>query len=232
MDRPFKDYAYLWNLDKAKGLDHCTTYNNPSSAMRFLHAIVETVRVKTRDIIDSCRFVSLTCDGSMDCCGKEQELSKSYRDSSLLGNHNLAVPKTSTVFWRKPSTIRTMIMYWTNFVALAQTGQLNRRGHAVKEWQTGNHSCQVSCTPLKVMLQGCLKTVTHIRQGHGPVNRIVLSLQTDPERAPASPTFLWCAGYSSAVAYTCWWNMMATTSGRSRWSIFWKLQGHCVSPAE
>ena len=74
MGRPFKDYAYLWNLDKAKGLDHCTTYNNPSSAMRFLHAIVETVRVKTRDIIDSCRFVSLTCDGSMDCCGKEQEL--------------------------------------------------------------------------------------------------------------------------------------------------------------
>ena len=73
MGRPFKDYAYVCNLDKAKGLDHCTTYNNPPSAMRFLHAIVETVRVKTRDIIDSCRFVSLTCDGSMDCCGKEQE---------------------------------------------------------------------------------------------------------------------------------------------------------------
>ena len=136
---------------------------------------------------------------------------KSYRDSSLLGNQNLAVPNTSTVFLRKPSTMRTMIMYWTNFVALAQTGQLIRRGHAVKEWQTGNHSCQVSCTPLRVMLQWCHKTVTHIRQGHGPVNQIVLSLQTDPERAPAFPTFLWCAGYSSAVANTCstvggtWW---------------------------
>lgn len=73
LSRPFSDFKFLCELDHAKGLDVGTAYQNKKGCTRFLSCLADTVRDETQEKLRDVRFFSLTCDGSMDVSGMEQE---------------------------------------------------------------------------------------------------------------------------------------------------------------
>jgi hypothetical protein len=60
-------------LDRAKGIDHNTTYDNTMAATRFIEFISTTEKEKLNDILSKMKFFSLTMDGSTDDSVTEQE---------------------------------------------------------------------------------------------------------------------------------------------------------------
>jgi hypothetical protein len=73
-NRPFSDYEWVCQLDRSKGLDIGSTYNNTTSAKQFTAAIAKYERQKLTEDIDGKRFLTILSDGSTDSSVKEQEL--------------------------------------------------------------------------------------------------------------------------------------------------------------
>ena len=72
-NRPISDVKWLNQLDRAKGIDHSTTYDNTTAATRFIEFISTTEKEKLNDILSKMKFFSLTMDGSTDDSVAEQE---------------------------------------------------------------------------------------------------------------------------------------------------------------
>ena len=73
MGRPFKDFLYMCDLDRAKGMDIGFTYCNATRCMALLDAVVAPIKQETVSMLDKTKFFSLTVDGSTDLAGIEQE---------------------------------------------------------------------------------------------------------------------------------------------------------------
>lgn len=69
----FRSYNWLCQLDKAKGLDIGETYLNDKKAKEFVENIASVARTDVSLILDTAKFVSVTCDGSSDFMGDEYE---------------------------------------------------------------------------------------------------------------------------------------------------------------
>ena len=73
LDKSFKDYVWLCKLDKAKGLDIGTTYENDMAGRTFAHYISEVETNNTVLLLKKASFFSITIDGATDSGGMEQE---------------------------------------------------------------------------------------------------------------------------------------------------------------
>lgn len=72
-NKSFKDYTWLCQLDKAKGLNVGTTYQNDIACRRFLSHIASGETETTKVLLEKANFFSLTIDGATDISGDEQE---------------------------------------------------------------------------------------------------------------------------------------------------------------
>lgn len=63
---PYTHFSWICQLDQKKGLDIGKTYLNDKSFRVFVEAVAMSVRESIRTEIESSRFVSILCDGSMD----------------------------------------------------------------------------------------------------------------------------------------------------------------------
>ena len=72
-NRPLSDYTWLCDLDKAKGLDMGTTYNNRFACVNFLNSIASVEKSNLNEIMNRAKFFSLSMDGTTDGGSKEQE---------------------------------------------------------------------------------------------------------------------------------------------------------------
>jgi hypothetical protein len=72
-NRPISDFSWLCELDIAKGIDHGTTYNNPTAATAFLECISDVEKERMSELLTGIKFFSLTMDGSADSAVVEQE---------------------------------------------------------------------------------------------------------------------------------------------------------------
>ena len=72
-NRPISDYKWLNALDRAKDLEHSTTYDNPRAATLFLEFISLVEKEKLSSSMREIKFYSLTMDGSTDDSVTEQE---------------------------------------------------------------------------------------------------------------------------------------------------------------
>ena len=73
MGRPFRDFLYLCDLDRAKGLDIGFTYCNATCCIALLEAVAYPIRQETVELLENAKFFSITSDGSTDTTGVEQE---------------------------------------------------------------------------------------------------------------------------------------------------------------
>ena len=73
-NRPFKDFVWQCQLDKAKGLNIGTTYHNDKSARLLTQAIADTERNKVKTEIEGSKFVSILSDGATDSSVTENEI--------------------------------------------------------------------------------------------------------------------------------------------------------------
>jgi predicted DsbA family dithiol-disulfide isomerase len=55
-NRPISDVKWLNQLDRAKGIDHSTTYDNTTAATRFIEFISTTEKEKLNDILSKMKF--------------------------------------------------------------------------------------------------------------------------------------------------------------------------------
>jgi hypothetical protein len=69
----FKNYTWMCQLDKAKGLEIGHTYDNDKAARNFLHHIAKVETQKTSDCLQEAFHFSFTIDGATDISGEEQE---------------------------------------------------------------------------------------------------------------------------------------------------------------
>jgi len=72
-NRPFKDFVWQRQLDKAKGLNIGTTYHNDKSARLFTQAIADTERDKVKTETEGSKFVSILSDGATDSSVTEDD---------------------------------------------------------------------------------------------------------------------------------------------------------------
>jgi hypothetical protein len=72
-NRPFRDYKWLNDLDREKGLDAPQTYSNWKTGTLFLENIADIENQKIHDVIQNVKFFSLAMDGSTDDATDEQE---------------------------------------------------------------------------------------------------------------------------------------------------------------
>ena len=73
-NRPFSDYQWLNQLDKAKGLDvGDSTYSKQKAGVKFLEFIAQTERDKLVTLVANSHFFSLAMDGRSDVATIEQE---------------------------------------------------------------------------------------------------------------------------------------------------------------
>ena len=72
-NRPLKDFVWLNELDRAKGLDIGVAYNNQIAAPVFLKSIASVEHNKLADAVEATRFFSITMDGTTDNAAVEQE---------------------------------------------------------------------------------------------------------------------------------------------------------------
>jgi hypothetical protein len=72
-NRPISDISWLNELDVAKGLDHCMTYNNRKAATLFMEHIADVEKSNLVSMFTGVNFFSITMDGSTDCSSVEQE---------------------------------------------------------------------------------------------------------------------------------------------------------------
>ena len=72
-NHPISDYKWLNALDRAKGLEHSTTYDNLTAATLFLEFISLVEKEKFSSSMREIKFYSLTMDGSTDNSVTEQE---------------------------------------------------------------------------------------------------------------------------------------------------------------
>ena len=73
-NRPFSDFVWQCQLDKAKGLDVGATYINDKSARSSTQAIAETERANIKRAIERNKFASILSDGATDCSVTENEI--------------------------------------------------------------------------------------------------------------------------------------------------------------
>lgn len=73
LDKSFKDYVWLCKLDKAKGLDIGTIYDNDKAGRVFTKYIAQAETTKTVSLLENAKFYSLTIDGATDSGVTEQE---------------------------------------------------------------------------------------------------------------------------------------------------------------
>ena len=73
-NRPLSDYAWLCEIDKAKGIDIGQTYMNGKAALDFLSSIADAERDETKKMLSDAKFYSFMMDGSTDISGDEQEV--------------------------------------------------------------------------------------------------------------------------------------------------------------
>ena len=72
--RPYTDFVWIAQLDRAKGLDVGHSYINHQRATEFAHFIAEATRVPIIEKLKTVKFVSLMSDGSTDTSAQEAEL--------------------------------------------------------------------------------------------------------------------------------------------------------------
>ena len=72
--RPFTDFKWHCNLDKAKGLDVGSTYHSDKQAKLFTEFIAKAERRKQKQELAGAPFISIITDGSTDCSITEQEI--------------------------------------------------------------------------------------------------------------------------------------------------------------
>jgi hypothetical protein len=72
-DKSFRDYEWLCKLDKAKGLDIGSTYDNFKAGKTFMQHIACVESDRTKSLLNNAQFFSLTIDGASDISGTEQE---------------------------------------------------------------------------------------------------------------------------------------------------------------
>ena len=85
-NRPFSDYEWLNDLDKAKGLDVDVTYTG-RKAGTYLLEYAETERETLVELVKKSQFFSLSMDGSTDCATVEQETL--FLKTSQNGRHHV-----------------------------------------------------------------------------------------------------------------------------------------------
>lgn len=73
MTNLFKDYVWLFELDKAKDLDFGQAYQNDKAGKAFVKHIAKVEQDRTVNVIDGASFFSLTIDEATDVSGTEQE---------------------------------------------------------------------------------------------------------------------------------------------------------------
>lgn len=72
--RPFSDFSWQCDLDKSKGLDVGSTYQNDKSCRVIIGAIANTEREKIAKFIEEAKFVTVMSDGSTDVSVIENEI--------------------------------------------------------------------------------------------------------------------------------------------------------------
>ena len=72
-NRPFSDFVWQYQLDKAKRLDVGATYINDKSARSFTQVIAETEHANMKRVIERNKFASILSDGATDCSVTESE---------------------------------------------------------------------------------------------------------------------------------------------------------------
>ena len=65
-NRPLRDYVWLCDLDKTKGVDIGDTYINEKAALEFMSCIAEKEKNDTKQLLGSCPFFSFMMDGTTD----------------------------------------------------------------------------------------------------------------------------------------------------------------------
>ncbi|XP_062616970.1 zinc finger protein 862-like isoform X1 [Saccostrea cucullata] len=65
-NRPYSDFEWICGLDVAKGLVLGTTYITDKYCRKFVNAIAEVERNRTKEAVEKVKFLSILCDGSTD----------------------------------------------------------------------------------------------------------------------------------------------------------------------
>lgn len=73
-NRPFSDFVWQCQLDKAKGLNIGATYINDKSARLFTQAIADTERERVKTEVEGSKFASILSDGATDSSVTENEI--------------------------------------------------------------------------------------------------------------------------------------------------------------
>ena len=184
--RPFRDFTFQCDMDRAKGLDIGNTYITVKAAEQFTHFISEVIRNEIAVDLNKTPYLSVIIDGATDSSVKEQELV--YVQHASGG-------RIKTTFIGIETDLFKKIVAFASDGASVMTG--HKSGLVTKLRDKQPHLIGIHCVNHKLEL--AYKDVFRCYDKLKVIDQLLLDLYYFYERSPLNRTNLQIAREASGI---------------------------------